>query len=162
MINRLQLIRNIGKFDSVNAAAAISLGRLTLIYAENGRGKTTLSAVLRSLATGDPIPIAERRRLTAQHPPHVVLDCDGGPSEAIFQNNAWNRTLPNLAVFDDVFVDANVYSGLVVGPDHRQNLHELILGAQGIALNDQLQQLIGRIEAHNAALRTKAAAITAT
>ena len=32
-----------------------------LIYGENGRGKTTLAAVFRSLATGDPLPIIERQ-----------------------------------------------------------------------------------------------------
>lgn len=161
MINRLQLLRNIGKFDSVNAAANILLARLTLIYAENGRGKTTLAAILRSLATGDPIPIFERRRLTAQNPPHVVVDCIGGPPPAIFENNAWNRVLPNMVVFDDVFVNDNVYSGLVVEAGHRQNLHELILGTQGVKLNQQLQEFIARIETHNTALRTKAAAIPA-
>ncbi len=159
MINRIQLLRNVGQFDSVSTAATIPLARLTFIYAENGRGKTTLSAIFRSLATGDPVHIAERRRLTAQHDPHVVIDCDGGPPAAMFQNNAWNRTLPNVAVFDDLFIDENVYSGLVVSPDHRQNLHELILGARGVALVGQLQQLVAQIEVHNTALRTKAAAI---
>lgn len=105
MIDRIGLIRNIGQFDSVSSGANIPLARLTVVYAENGRGKTTLAAVLRSLATGDPVPIAERRRLAAQHPPHVVLDCDGGPPAAMFQNNAWNRTVPNLVVFDDIFVE---------------------------------------------------------
>jgi wobble nucleotide-excising tRNase len=161
MINAIQLLRNIGLFDSVSAAAPIPLARLTLVYAENGRGKTTLAAILRSLASGDPLPISERRRLAAQHPPHIVLDCDGGPPPAVFLNNAWNRRLPNLAVFDDVFVDQNVYSGLAVEAGHRQNLHELILGAQAVALNQQLLQLIRRIEEHNAALREKAAAIPA-
>jgi hypothetical protein len=105
MINGIQLLRNIGSFDSVTTAANIPLARLTLVYAENGRGKTTLAAILRSLATGDPMPIAERRRLAAQHSPHVVLNCDGGTPPAMFQNNAWNRTLPNLTIFDDVFVE---------------------------------------------------------
>ena len=91
MINRIQLLRNVGLFDSVRPATNVHLARLTLIYAENGRGKTTLAAILRSLATGDAIPIAERRRLAAQNPPHVVLDCIGGPPDAMFQNNAWNR-----------------------------------------------------------------------
>lgn len=159
MINSIQLLRNIGLFNSVNAGANIPLARLTLVYAENGRGKTTLAAILRSLATGDPIPITERRRLAAQHPPQVVLDCDGGPPPAMFQNNAWNRTVSNLAVFDDVFIDQNVYSGLAVEAGHRQNLHELILGAQAVALNQQLQQLTRRIEEHNAALRERSAAI---
>ena len=162
MISSLQLLRNIGLFDSVNAGANLPLARLTVMYAENGRGKTTLAAILRSLATGDPIPIAERRRLAAQHPPHVVLECDGGPPPAMFQNNAWNRTLPNLTVFDDVFVDQNVYSGLAVEAGHRQNLHELILGAQAVALNQQLQQLIHRIEEHNAALREKSGGDTSS
>lgn len=162
MINSLHLLRNIGRFDSVTAGANLPLGQLTLLYAENGRGKTTLAAILRSLATGDPLPINERKRLAAQHPPHVVVSCTGGPPNAIFQNGAWNRTLPNMVVFDDVFVDQNVYSGLVVGSDHRQKLHELILGAQGVAINQQLQDLIDRIEVHNAELRQRAAAIPAT
>jgi wobble nucleotide-excising tRNase len=53
MIDRIRLIRNIGQFDSVSAGANIPLARLTVVYAENGRGKTTLAAVLRSLATGE-------------------------------------------------------------------------------------------------------------
>ena len=159
MINHLQLIRNVGRFDSVTTAANIGLGRLTVIYAENGRGKTTLAAILRSLATGDAIPIVERRRLAAQHPPHVIIGCAGGPPAAMFQNGAWSRTLANMVVFDDVFVDQNVYSGLVVGVDHRQKLHELILGAQGVALNQQLQNLIAQVETHNSTLRQRVSAI---
>ena len=159
MISRLQLLRNVGLFDSVSGAANIPLARLTLIHAENGRGKTTLAAILRSLATGNAIPIVERKRLASQHDPHVVLDCDGGPPAAIFQNGAWNRIVPNMSVFDDVFVDDNVYSGLAVDPQHRQNLHELILGAEGIALNRALQSLAKTIDVHNAALKTKEAAI---
>src|SRR5215203_6213498 len=79
LIARIRLLRNVGTFDSVAAGAALALSRLSVIYAENGRGKTTLAAVLRSLATGDPVPISERRRLAAQHPPHVVVECDDAP-----------------------------------------------------------------------------------
>jgi wobble nucleotide-excising tRNase len=161
MINRLQLLRNIGLFDSVDTAANIPLERLTLVYSENGRGKTTLAAILRSLATGDPIPIAERRRLAAQNPPHAVLECSGGPPPAVFQDNAWNRTLPAITVFDDVFIDENVHSGLAVEAHHRQSLHELILGAQAVKLSQSLQELVAKIENHNTALRAKAALIPA-
>ena len=160
MITSLNLIRNIGRFNSVTTTTQFA--QLTLIYAENGRGKTTLSAILRSLATGDPIPISERRRLAAQHPPHAIVACTGSPPNAMFQNGSWNRTLPDVLVFDDVFVDENVYSGLVVGSDHRQNLHELILGSQGVALNQQLQTLIARIEQHNAELRRRSNLIPAS
>ncbi|MCH7884549.1 MAG: AAA family ATPase [Planctomycetes bacterium] len=161
MISRLHLLRNLGVFDYVDSGADISLARLTLIYAENGRGKTTLTAILRSLATGDPIPIRERRRLAAEHPPHVVLDCDN-EQQAVFLENEWNRTLPNITVFDDAFVDENVCSGLAVDPDHRRNLHELILGAEGVALNRRLKEMVVRIEEHNQALRRKEQAIPAS
>ena len=163
MITNLQLLRNVGRFDSVTLAANTALGRLTLIYAENGQGKTTLAAILRSLATGDPIPIVERRRLAAVNSPHIIIGCAGGPpTTAMFQNGAWTRTLPNMVVFDDVFVDQNVYSGLVVGSDHRQKLHELILGAQGVGLNQQLQQFIEQVEVHIGTLRQRSLAIPAT
>jgi len=145
VLTRLQLFRNVGRFDSVASAAAIALARLTLAYAENGRGKTTLSAILRSLATGDAVPIQERQRLGAAHPPHVVIDCDGGPPPAIFQNGAWNRTVVNMVVFDDTFVDENICSGLVVEPGHRQRLHDLILGSRGVALSRSLQRLADQI-----------------
>jgi len=157
MIRGLRLLRNVGVFDSVEAPS-FRLACLTLVYAENGRGKTTLSAILRSLATGDPIPIKERRRLAAQHAPHVVVDCDNG-QQAVFQDNAWNQSIPNIVVFDDLFVEQNVCSGLAVDPAHRHNLHELILGAEGVILNRRLQELVDRIGEHNGALRKKAQAI---
>ncbi len=159
MIRRLRLLRNIGQFDSVSSAASIDLQRLVLIYGENGRGKTTLVAVLRSLQTGDAVPILERRRLSSERPPHVVLDCVGEPETAVFQNGQWNRTISNLVIFDDVFVDENVYSGLAVEAEHRQNLHEVVLGARGVALNRRIQDLVRRVEEHNRALREKARAI---
>jgi wobble nucleotide-excising tRNase len=80
----------------------------------------------------------------------------------MFQNNAWTRSLNSIVVFDDEFVDQNVYSGLIVGSEHRQKLHELILGEQGIALNQRLQELVGQIESHNGQLRAKGNAIPAT
>jgi wobble nucleotide-excising tRNase len=159
MLTRLQYFRRLGKFDT--ATTNVLLARLALVYAENGRGKTTLAAIFRSLATGDAIPITERHRLAAPNPPHIVIEATGGPPPATFQNGAWNRTIPEMVVFDDNFIDENVSSGLVVESEHRQRLHELILGAQGVALNRTLQQIAVQIEAHNRTLRNKADAIPA-
>ena len=160
MIERIQLIRNIGQFDSISAGGQIPLKKLTLVYAENGRGKTTLAAVLRSLGSGDPIPIIERQRLAAANPPHVVVTPSGGPP-VVFENAAWSQQIADIAVFDDVFVAENVHAGLAVETERCQNLHELILGAQGVALNRTLQGLVAKIEEHNRTLRTKSDAIPA-
>lgn len=159
MINCFRLIRNVGTFDSA-APSAVAFAPLTLIYAENGRGKTTLTAILRSMASGDARPVAERHRLGATHPPHVIADYGAARAQTpTFQNGAWSQTVPEVSVFDDTFVDQNVYSGLVVGPEHRQNLHELILGTRGVALVRELQERVDEIERHNQALREKSSAI---
>lgn len=130
MVRSLNFLRNIGRFDNVNAGAQLAFNRLTVIYAENARGKSTLAAILRSLATGRGELIAERSRLGAAHAPHIVIDT-GTPPPAMFQNGSWNKTAPEIVVFDDTFVAENVCSGIDVGTTHRQNLHELIVGAQG-------------------------------
>lgn len=158
MLETLGLLQNVGKFDSVAAGRQLPLARLTVIYAENGRGKTTLAGILRSLASGAPDAILERHRLGADHDPHVVIQLQGGNS-AVFQSGRWTLTLPDIAIFDDVFVDENLYSGLVVDPAHRQRLHELIIGARGVSLTQQLEGLVRQIEQHNSALREKAGAI---
>jgi wobble nucleotide-excising tRNase len=160
MIECIKLIRNIGQFDSVAAGGQIALKKLTLVYAENGRGKTTLAAVLRSLGSGDPIPIIERRRVAAANPPHVVVT-SANSSPVIFQNGAWSQRIDDIVVFDDLFVWENVHAGLEVETEQRQNLHELILGAHGLALNRTLQGHVAKIEEHNRAMRTKSDAIPA-
>ncbi len=160
MINRLRLLRSVGQFDAVNSAATIDLRKLTLVYAENARGKTTLAAILRSLATGEPIPINERTRLGAANPPEAIIDCTGDASPARFQNGAWSRTLPEVLVFDDFFVDRNVYSGMDVDAEHRQNLHDLILGETGVTLARRVDELASQIRRLNTELRNKENAIS--
>ena len=156
MLRRIKLLRNVGAFQSDSSAGSIELKRLVLVYAENGLGKTTLSAVLRSLATGNPQSIIGRRRLGTPQPPHVVLELESGSPSAVFRDGAWNQPLPYIKAFDDVFVDENVYSGLEVDSQHRQNLHTLILGEQGVELNERLNASASHIEQHNGRLREKA------
>ena len=159
MINRFKLLQNIGRFNSDVGGASHELGKLTLIYADNAQGKTTLTAILRSLTSGNPLPITERHRLGSQHPPKAVLNWQDEPSDVIFQNGAWSHTFENMKVFDDHFVDENVYSGLDVTASHRQNLHELILGDRGVALNRTMQTHVSRVTEHNTAIAAKSSAI---
>lgn len=160
MLENFSLIRNVGKFDSIDAGANLNLNRLALIYAENGRGKTTLATILRSLGDKEPLPIIERTRLGGQGEPHIVIANNNG-NTALFQNGAWGESDVNILVFDDSFVTDNIYSGIDVDTEHRQKLHELIIGAEGIALNAALQQIVTRIEEHNRAIKEKGARITA-
>ncbi len=92
MVRAFNLLSNIGKFEHV-AGAQLPLKPLTIIYAENARGKTTLAAILRSLASGKAELINERARLGAAKTPHIVID-SGAPNPHVFQNGAWNQPFP--------------------------------------------------------------------
>lgn len=59
MIGQFKYIQNVGRFAEVQGNADLVLKRLNLIYSENGRGKTTLCAILRSLSSGDSAPILD-------------------------------------------------------------------------------------------------------
>jgi wobble nucleotide-excising tRNase len=79
-ITNLQLLRNLGQFDNVAPGAQLPFTKLTLFYAENGRGKTTIASLLRSVAVNEPQLVLERQRLGSAHPPHVVI---GRPQGAV-------------------------------------------------------------------------------
>ena len=151
MIEAISILRNVGNFDSFDNRINNNFDKLALIYAENGRGKSTLATIMRSVSTGDPGPIAERRRLGSTQPPQVVLTRPDGT--VAFQNNSWNRQVTEMVVFDERFVEDNVCSGMEIEPAHRRNLHELVLGAEGVSLNAATQEKIREIDGLNRELR---------
>lgn len=63
----------------------------------------------------------------------------------VYEQSTWSDTVPDILVFDDLFVDNNVYSGLSVEPGHRQGLHDLIIGREGVEIARQVQKLNKRI-----------------
>lgn len=161
MLDRVRLLQSIGRFDQVSAAN-IELTPLTLVYAENARGKTTLVSIFRSLQRGDPLPIQERKRLGSSTATKIALTFSDEADAIVFENGSWNRAKPNIAVFDEQFINDNVYSGLVVQSPQREGLHGLIVGAQGVSLLRSLQAEVEAVEAHNTRLRILERAVPAT
>lgn len=155
MLHRIRTIRSIGQFNDVQAGP--TLKRLTLIYADNGSGKTTLSAILRSLGTGDALPICRRARLGAEALPEVLLEDGDGP--LIFRDDRWSRTLPGIVIFDDHFIEENVCTGLAVSSENRQRLHELILGAEGVTLAREFNEIAANISELNRELLARSKAV---
>ena len=160
MIEFIKFIKSVGQFEEDSSGSDLSLRKLTLIYAENGRGKTTLASIFRSLSNGNPTPILERRRLGSTDEPHVVITGNNPKEEIVFENGAWRHSLPNISIYDDDFITANICSGIEVGPEHRRNLHGFIIGAEGISLSKELQKHVDRIGGHNSLIKEKGEAIS--
>ena len=129
MIESIKCIKNLGPFES---AHDVKLAQTTLIFGENGRGKTMLSEAFRSLANDDPDIVAGRKRLGADGDPVIVLEQSGGGQVLHWQLGGWQGGRPKMAVFNDGFVEANVCSGLEVEASHLQGLHSVAVGDEGV------------------------------
>ncbi len=158
MLEKTVQIKSIGRFRDYAASGDVTFRKLTLVYAENGRGKTTLCAILRSLQSGQPEFIAERKTLGAADAPFVHIRLNSADYQ--FTNGAWTVTHPDILIFDPVFVNDNVYSGDYVEHEHKKNLYRVIVGAQGVQLAEQIEELDGQMRDASADLRTKKDAVS--
>jgi wobble nucleotide-excising tRNase len=125
------------------SAAHNPLRRYNLIFAENGRGKTTICAILRSLSTNTPALVVGRRTLGSVEPPEVQVLLGNGSTT--FRNGAWSAAFPDIAVFDGTYVSENVFAGDVVDTDNRRNLYRVIIGSPGVRLAERLIHLDGQV-----------------
>ena len=155
MLKKFITVTNVGKFRNCRAKQDIEFRKLSLIFGDNSRGKTTLTAVLRSLQSGDPNPILERRTADSSDTPSIQVLTDAGT--ATFKDGAWDVPYPNLAIFDSHYVANNVYSGDYVEHDHRKNLARIVLGEEGVVLANRVDELNTDIrEANNEVNTAKA------
>lgn len=131
MLERISAIQGIGLLHDANAKPFFCR-KATLIYGDNGRGKSTLATVFRSLSTGDGSLISGRTTLDGLLPPHVELQFGSG-HKVTFNKGAWSETRSEVVVFDTDFIERNVHSGGEVNTNHRKNLLEFALGEPAVA-----------------------------
>lgn len=157
MLQRIVAIKNVGRLRNCAAAGDVTFRRATLLYAENGRGKTTLCAVLRSLFTNNPDLVLGRTSLGSAAAPEVHLIFSGG--QHTFRNGAWSAPYPDVAVFDATYISENVFAGEVVATEHRRNLYRVIIGAQGVAFANRVNELDADVRAKTTEIRDTRAAL---
>ena len=148
MLEKIVRIRGLGKFRETDGSK-FPFKRLTIIYGENASGKSTLTAILRSLALG--CPIEERHSLGFPDPAAVVLLANGSAFQ--YANAGWNKSLPQIAVFDPQFIADNVYAGVSTTPSHRENLHRFALGEAGVQLSSKIERYNKSNQRLNAQIR---------
>ena len=150
MLERIERIQGIGLLHDVDGRA-LKLSSTQLIYADNGRGKSTLASVLRSVSTGDVSTITERRTVDRSTPPEATLAFGSG-HKVTFLNGAWSEKRQELLVFDAEFIEKNVHSGGVVTPGQRKNLLQFALGASAVKAQSAEEQATKASAAANAAV----------
>lgn len=133
MLTKIDQIEGTGLFGAAGPTA--NFERVTLVFGENGRGKSTLAAVLRSCAENDGSQLRARATLGQPLTQRAILSFTSGtgPYQAILDRGAWNRPAPELIVFDAEFVARNVYAGQEISSDQRASLFDFSLGEEAVA-----------------------------
>ncbi len=153
MIEKFISIKSIGRFSDCHPRGDVAFRKLVLLFAENGQGKTTLCAILRSLQSGNSEFISERKTLGTTGSASVQIRVGGNTLS--FSNNTWSATDPDIAIFDSVFIHDNVYAGDYVDHEHKKNLYRIIVGAQGVQLAKEIDKLNGKIRNANRDIKIK-------
>jgi len=157
MLKKVVTIKNVGRFKNYGVAGDLELKRYSLFFAENGRGKTTLCAILRSLQSDIGAHVLGRQTLGTTDPPEIRILSDG--ATLVFSNGEWSGSVPEIAIFDATFVSENVFSGDSVDINHRRKLYRVIVGKDGVTLAKQIEALDEESRATASEIKEKSAPI---
>src|SRR3989338_5746506 len=140
MLEKFGSVNKIGLFENYSHSSGCDFGEVTLIYGENGVGKSTLAAILDSLRERNAGEIIRRRSLPGNVVPTVAVTLSG--KIYTFDGCDWDDQPPHdtLDVFYPGFVTRNVHAATAVDSDHRRNLCELVLGRQAVEKGTRLAQ----------------------
>lgn len=139
MLKRIQKIQNIGRFADCQAAGC-EFAKETIVFGFNTQGKSTLTAIIRSIQTGNNNILIGRKTFGATMGKKVEIDFEeaGANDKYIFQNRAWNKANPNILIFDSKFIAENVFDGENITFDQQKNLNTVIIGKKGQDLNSEI------------------------
>lgn len=145
MIKRINNINNVGAFREFPNGGSIQFEKLTFIYGLNTKGKTTLTDILSSLKENEPSLITERRSippLESRQTVQISLRPDPTASEiqCVFVNDSWTQLISNenLHIFGSDFIHKNLFTGLSIERQNKENFTRFVLGQQGVQLATQI------------------------
>lgn len=141
MITKFKKLCGIGNYREYHASGdGLDLKKNTAIYANNGYGKSTLVAVLRSFMEEDETIVQERKTLGMDIDQSAIVKIPGGIIK--FENDKWEThpgdvNIPTISIFDDYFVQENFFVQEVES-GHRKRIFRLIIGEEGKELSEAI------------------------
>jgi wobble nucleotide-excising tRNase len=139
MLLKVENIQEVGRFASLKHKAP-HFGRLSLLFARNGYGKSTICSILRSATDNDPQLIAARRRLGSKSDSliHTEWKSDGAVK---FAAGKWNSCPGHVLIFDHDYVLKNLHVAESVTRGNKRSLLEVVVGEKGVALAKKINDL---------------------
>ena len=152
MLTEIKIIKNIGRFAEAKPMPGVRLGHCTLVFGENGWGKSTLADILRSIATENPAIVRGRQTLGGDI--EQVAAFAFGNSTVRFNGGSWVGYTPKIAVYDSAFINDNVFSGDQVSADHLKNQYGLVVGEEGVRRVRRIVEIDGESRDCNAKIKS--------
>jgi len=133
VLEHIDYIKNVGLFTDFEQDPGAEFEELTLIFGENGVGKTTIAAIIDSLCERNPTTITCRRSLPGHSTPTCCVSLDG--TTYTFDGLDWDAqpAYDTVDVFFPDFVSRNVHTGGGVATEHKRNLCKFVLGRSAVA-----------------------------
>ena len=150
-LREVKYIQNIGRFEKGQSVADAKFGPCTLVFGENGWGKSTLADLLRSLTMNNPNIVIGRKTLAGGPEQKAVMRF--GDQRAVFEDGVWSGIRPRIAVFDSVFVNENVFSGDVVTNEHMKKQYGMVVGEEGVRRMRRIVELDNENRENNSQLQ---------
>lgn len=143
MLKKIFQVEDVGRFEKLGHDGDVTFRRLSVLFGENGGGKSTLSALLRAAAGRDTSAILERRRIGASGRPRVGITTATGTLR--FDGEKWDGTPPPMAIYDRTFIEENVYVGREIGSDQRARLLALAIGDAEVVVAKKVDEIAATI-----------------
>lgn len=147
MIKQINSINNVGAFREFPNGGSIQFEKLTFIYGLNTKGKTTLTDILSSLKENEPTLITSRKSIptvNSNQSVRISLRPPNAPRQlhCTFSNNSWTELNSNddLHIFGSDFIHKNLFTGLSIERQNKENFTRFVLGQEGVQLATQIAE----------------------
>jgi wobble nucleotide-excising tRNase len=142
MIKKILKLKNVGLY-ALNPLATCKnwngeFKKNTIIYGENGTGKTTLSLLLASLK-GDNEILRQKSTIGTDGVQEVVIRSQDN-MEYIYKNGSWQNHFTDIEIFDIHFIEDNVYIGSSLLDSNQVNLFDIVVGQKGLEKQEELKE----------------------
>jgi len=147
MIKQINSINNVGAFREFPNGGSIQFEKLTFIYGLNTKGKTTLTDILSSLKENEPTLITSRKSIppvNSNQSVRISVRPHNATNQLLctFSNNSWTQlnSNDNLHIFGSDFIHKNLFTGLSIERQNKENFTRFVLGQQGVQLASKIAE----------------------
>ena len=144
MIDRIQNIENVGRITKTGGGQPqYQFSKNTHVYAGNTHGKSTLTAIIRSMQTNNPDFIKGRKTFDATQPQRAILVLNN--TNYKFNGSTWDKHFEHIRIFDTRYMHENFFSpDEEITDDGQKKIETFILGSEGVRLAKQVVDLTAK------------------